>query len=197
MPPQVLEPHEGLVTLRATVRSGPIVVEQMGLVMAPHTKGLSTLVTTMSLRKRAASSPRLAVGARTFLLRRPRPSRPTPWSLCKNVLLGMFDVVEGGGIFVGSLNISLLLDPGLFCVRVFVARVATFHSSSNPDRIFYLKRFRIGNSIRQGFFFQKTPSDRIFDLKRFRIENSIRRDFWQTMSDRISNPKLFRIENCI
>ena len=29
---------------------------------------------------------------------------------------------------------------------------ATFHSSSNPDRIFYPKRFRIGNSIRQGFF---------------------------------------------
>ena len=38
---------------------------------------------------------------------------------------------------------------------------ATFHSSSNLDRIFYPKRFRIGNSIRQGFF-QKTPSDRIF-----------------------------------
>ena len=33
--------------------------------------------------------------------------------------------------------------------------VATFHSSSNPDRIFYPKRFRIGNSIRQGFFFRK------------------------------------------
>ena len=29
---------------------------------------------------------------------------------------------------------------------------ATFHSSTNPDRIFYPKRFRIGNSIRQGFF---------------------------------------------
>ena len=29
---------------------------------------------------------------------------------------------------------------------------ATFHLSSNPDRIFYPKRFRIGNSIRQGFF---------------------------------------------
>ena len=32
---------------------------------------------------------------------------------------------------------------------------ATFHSSSNPDRIFYPKQFRIGNSIRQGFFFRK------------------------------------------
>ena len=29
---------------------------------------------------------------------------------------------------------------------------ATFHSSTNPDRIFYPKRFRIGNSIRHGFF---------------------------------------------
>ena len=29
---------------------------------------------------------------------------------------------------------------------------ATFHSSTNPDRIFYPKQFRIGNSIRQGFF---------------------------------------------
>ena len=35
------------------------------------------------------------------------------------------------------------------------AQAATFHSSSNPDRIFYPKRFRIGNSIRQGFFFRK------------------------------------------
>ena len=75
-------------------------------------------------------------------------------------------------------------------------REATFHSSSNPDRIFYPKRFRIGNSIRQGFF-QKTPSDRIFYPKRFRIDNSIRRGFWQTLSDRISYPKLFWIENCI
>ena len=73
---------------------------------------------------------------------------------------------------------------------------ATFHSSSNPDRIFYPKRFRIGNSIRQGFF-KKTPSDRIFYPKRFRIENSIRQGFWQTLSDRISYPKLFWIENCI
>ena len=32
------------------------------------------------------------------------------------------------------------------------SQVATFHSSTNPDRIFYPKRFRIGNSIRQGFF---------------------------------------------
>ena len=77
-----------------------------------------------------------------------------------------------------------------------VIRDATFHSSSNPDRIFYPKRFRIGNSIRQGFF-QKTPSDRIFYPKRFRIDNSIRRVFWQTLSDRISYPKLFRIVNSI
>ena len=75
-------------------------------------------------------------------------------------------------------------------------RVATFHSSSNPDRIFYPKQFRIGNSIRQGFF-QKIPSDRILYPKRFRIENSIRRCFWQTLSDRISYPKLFRIVNSI
>ena len=31
-------------------------------------------------------------------------------------------------------------------------QAATFHSSSNPDRIFYPKWFRIGNSIQQGFF---------------------------------------------
>ena len=62
------------------------------------------------------------------------------------------------------------------CTRLSCILAATFHSSSNPDRIFYPKRFRMGNSIQQGFF-QKTPSDRIFYPKRFRIENSIRRGF--------------------
>ena len=41
-------------------------------------------------------------------------------------------------------------DDNPFKINIDVL-AATFHSSSNQDRIFYPKRFRIGNSIRQGF----------------------------------------------
>ena len=45
-------------------------------------------------------------------------------------------------------------QPSVVCLVILLLAVqdASFHSSTNPDRIFYPKRFRIGNSIRQGFF---------------------------------------------
>ena len=79
-----------------------------------------------------------------------------------NVVLPTVDVYSDVALAVKLYsNVSVVLDgrthysnghPKWATSLLIPFLVATFHSSTNPDRIFYPKQFRIGNSIRQGFF---------------------------------------------